>query len=310
MRRSNDDDMTVHRQLRTWFPLIRPFTLTAAAVPVLVGSALAAWDEEYAFRVLPFLALLLCAILIQAATNMLNEYFDYQRGLDTPESVGIAGTIVRGDLSAQTVLRGALVCLTGALLFGLYLVLAVSPWLLAVGAVSVLGAYVYSGGPKAVSSTPFGEAEVFVLMGLLLVGLGYYVHTETIAWGVVIAALPVSCLVAAILLGNNIRDMSGDAERGRRTLPIVFGRGVGISLLDVLVFGSFGCLVIAVLADAAPWAALLAFLSLPLAPVIARQFRATTVPAMLHPAVKGIARLHLVQGGLYATGVFLAAVVL
>jgi 1,4-dihydroxy-2-naphthoate octaprenyltransferase len=240
---------------------------------------------------------------------MLNEYFDYQRGLDTHESVGIAGTIVRGDLTARSVLNGALICLTGALIFGLYLVVAVSPWLLAIGAVSVLGAYVYSGGPKAVSSTPFGEAQVFVLMGLLLVGLGYWVHTEEMQWSVIIASLPVSCLVAAILLGNNIRDMTGDAERGRRTLPIVIGRRAGIAVLDGLVFGSFACLVVAVLLDAMPWAGLLGLLALPLAPAIGMRFRETDHPPSLHPAVKGIARLHLVQGLLVAIGIFIAAVV-
>jgi 1,4-dihydroxy-2-naphthoate polyprenyltransferase len=293
--------------IRVWFPLIRPFTLTAAAVPVMVGAALAGWDGAFGWD--RFIALLLCAVLIQAATNMLNEYFDYQRGLDNHESVGIAGSIVRGDLSADTVKRGAIVALTGALVFGLYLVIVVSPWLLVVGAVSVLGAYVYSGGPRAVAWTPFGEAEVFVLMGLLLVGLGYFVHTEDITASVVIAALPVSCLVAAILLGNNIRDMEGDEAKGRRTLPIVWGRYGGIAILMALLFGSYLMLVIAVLAGAAPWLALLAFASLPLAPPIIRRFRATTIPAALHPAVKGIARLHLVQGSLYALGVAVAAVV-
>jgi len=291
--------------IRIWFPLIRPFTLTAAAVPVMVGAALAGWDGEFGWD--RFVALLLCAILIQAATNMLNEYFDYQRGLDTHESVGIAGSIVRGDLSAGAVKRGAIVSLCGALLFGLYLVAVVSPWLLAIGTVSVLGAYVYSGGPRAIAWTPFGEVEVFVLMGLLLVGLGYYVHTEDMTASVLIAALPVSCLVAAILLGNNIRDMDGDEAKGRRTLPIVWGRYGGILILMALVFGSYVLLIVAVLAGAAPWLALFAFASLPLAPPIIRRFRATTIPTALHPAVKGIARLHLVQGSLYALGVTVAA---
>jgi 1,4-dihydroxy-2-naphthoate polyprenyltransferase len=296
---------TLRPHLAVWFPLIRPFTLTAAAVPVLLGSALARWDGHFAAS--HFLALLLAAMLIQAATNMLNEYFDYQRGVDTHESVGIAGSIVRGDLAATTVLRGALVSLSLALLCGLYLVVAVSPWLLLVGAVSVLGAWVYSGGPWAVSSTPFGEAEVFVLMGLLLVGLGYYVHTGTVTAAVLVASLPVSCLVAAILLANNIRDMDGDETRGRRTLPIVVGRYGGILILVALVFGAYLLLVVAVLAGAAPWLALLALASLPLAPAVIRRFRATTVPSALHPAVKGVARLHLVQGSLYAAGVALAS---
>jgi 1,4-dihydroxy-2-naphthoate octaprenyltransferase len=297
---------THHPFIRRWFPLFRPFTLTAAAVPVLVGGALAGWDGT--FHVDRFVALLLCAALIQAATNMLNEYFDYRRGLDTTESVGIAGSIVHGQLSAEAVLRGALLTLTAALVFGLYLVAVVSPWLLLVGAVSVLGAYVYSGGPKAVSSTPFGEAQVFVLMGLLLVGLGYYVHHETVTGQVLVAALPVSCLVAAILLGNNIRDMAGDAARGRRTLPIVSGRAAGVAILTALLFGAELLLVVAVLTGAAPWPALLGLLSLPLAPRIVARFRETALPSALHPAVKGIARLHLVQGTLYALGVTLATV--
>ena len=292
--------------LATWFPLIRPFTLTAAAVPVMVGAALAGWDGT--FHIDRFLALLLCAICIQAATNMLNEYFDYRRGLDTHESVGIAGSIVKGHLTAEAVKRGAIITLSLALLFGLYLVVTVTPWLLAIGAVSVLGAYLYSGGPKAIAWTPFGEAEVFVLMGLLLVGLGYYVHTEDITAGVLVAALPVSCLVAAILLGNNIRDMAGDAEKGRRTLVIVAGRSIGIAVLGGLIFGAYVLIVVAVLAGAAPWPALVALLSLPLAPDILRRFRATTTPTLLHPAVKNIARLHLVQGSLYALGVTMAAV--
>ncbi|HUG13828.1 MAG TPA: 1,4-dihydroxy-2-naphthoate polyprenyltransferase [Thermomicrobiales bacterium] len=300
------EPMTTPRdRIAVWLPLIRPFTLTAAAVPVLLGSALARWDG--AFAASSFVALLLAAMLIQAATNMLNEYFDYQRGVDTRDSVGIAGSIVRGDLAARAVLRGALVALSLALLCGLYLVVVVSPWLLLVGALSVLGAWAYSGGPRAVSSTPFGEAQVFVLMGLLLVGLGYYVHAGTVTGGVLVASLPVSCLVAAILLGNNIRDMDGDEARGRRTLPIVVGRWGGVMTLIALVCGAYLLLLLAVLAGAAPWLALLAFASLPLAPAVIRLFRSTTVPLALHPAVKGIARLHLVQGSLYAAGVTLAS---
>lgn len=296
----------MRQHIANWFPLIRPFTLTAGAVPVLVGAALAAWDGTfYADR---FAALLICSVLIQAATNMLNEYEDYHRGLDTHESVGNSGSIIFGHLTDRAVLRGALVTLSLALLCGLYLVITVTPWLLAVGAVSVLGAFLYSGGPKAVAWTPFGEAQVFVLMGLLLVGLGYYVHMETITVQVIVAALPVSFLVAAILLGNNIRDMVGDAEKGRRTLVIVAGRRVGIGVLAALLGGAYVVIVTAAFAGVVPWTALLALLSLPLAPGIIRRFQTTTVPVALHPAVKGIARLHLVLGCLYAVGIALATI--
>lgn len=297
---------TMHARIGVWLPLARPFTLTASIVPVAAGGALAAWDAT--FRLERFLALLAAAMLIQAATNMLNEYFDYRRGLDTQESVGIAGTIVRGHLPATTVLKGALCVLTGALLIGLYLVAALGPWLLVAGAVSGLAAWLYSGGPLPISATPLGEIEVFAIMGLLLVGLGYAVHTGTLPAWVLVAALPVACLVAAILLGNNLRDMAGDAARGRRTLAILIGRRAGLLLLAVLLYGSFACVVAAVGAGVVPAWALLALLALPLAPPIVKRFQATHVPAELHPAVKAIARLHLVQGLLYAAGIGLAAV--
>lgn len=287
-----------------WFPLARPFTLTATAVPVALGGALAAWDGT--FHVARFLALLAAAMLLQAATNMLNEYFDYQRGLDTHASVGIAGTIVRGHLTAREVLRGALLTMTVALLCGLYLAVVAGPWLLAAGAAAGLAAWLYSGGPHPISGTPFGELEVAIILGPFLVGLGYAVHTGTLPAGVVIAALPVACLVAAILLGNNVRDMDGDAERGRRTVAILWGRRNGIRLLDTLLYGSFVFILAGVVLGAVPGWALIAQLALPLAPPIGKRFRSTSVPRELHPAVKGIARLHLVQGALYTAGIVLA----
>lgn len=291
--------------LAVWLPLARPFTLTATAVPVLLGGALAAWDAT--FRLDRCIALLASAMLLQAATNMLNEYFDYQRGLDTQDSVGIAGAIVHGRLSAGDVLRGALVTMTVALLFGLYLGAVAGLWLLPAAGVGGLAAWCYSGGPRPVSGTPFGELLVALVLGPLLVGLGYAVHTGTLPGGVLLASLPVACLVAAILLGNNLRDMEGDAERGRRTFAIVFGRTAGLGLLAALLYGSFALLILAVALGAAPAWALLGLATLPLAPPVVRRFRATLAPIQLHPAVKGIARLHLLQGLLVAAGISIAA---
>src|SRR5215211_1458849 len=91
-----------------WFLLARPFSLTAAAVPVLFGTALAFKDGVFAWG--PFVAMLFGSLLIQAATNMFNEFYDEQRGLDAAETVGIAGSIVQGRMHARSVLVGALFC--------------------------------------------------------------------------------------------------------------------------------------------------------------------------------------------------------
>src|SRR5690625_1031308 len=70
---------------QVWWRLLRPHTLTASFIPVFVGTMFAYIDGH--FHLLLFLAMLIASILIQAATNMFNEYYDYKLGLDTEESV-------------------------------------------------------------------------------------------------------------------------------------------------------------------------------------------------------------------------------
>src|SRR5918994_3378597 len=208
-----------------WFRLARPFSLTASAVPVLFGTALALADGVFAWG--PFLAMLFGSFLIQAATNMFNEFYDEQRGLDTATTVGIAGSIVQGRVHARAVLVGALFCYTLALVLGIYLIV-VGGWpILVLGCLCALGGYLYSAGPRPIAYTPASEAAVFLYMGVLIVVIAYAVQTGTFPLYVPLAALPIGGPVAAILLANNIRDLRSDRRGGRRTLPIVAGPGNG-----------------------------------------------------------------------------------
>ena len=159
-----------------WFRLARPFSLTAAAVPVFFGTALAFKDGSFALG--PFFAMLFGSLLIQAATNMFNEFYDAQRGLDVAGTVGIAGSIVRGRVTARRVLAGALLCYTLALFLGIYLI-AVGGWpILVLGCLSALGGYLYSAGPRPLAYTPASEAAVFVFMGVLIVVIAYAVQAR------------------------------------------------------------------------------------------------------------------------------------
>src|SRR5699024_9912142 len=90
-----------------WWRLLRPHTLTASFIPVLVGTMYAVIADD-TFHLGLFIAMMLASILIQAATNMFNEYYDYILGLDTEQSVGIGGTIVRDGIKPKTVLNLAL----------------------------------------------------------------------------------------------------------------------------------------------------------------------------------------------------------
>lgn len=284
-----------------WFWLARPFSLTAAAVPVLFGSALAFNDGMFSFG--PFLAMLLASLLIQAATNMFNEFYDEQRGLDTAGSVGIAGSIVGGRMKARNVLVGALFCYTLALLFSIYLVYAGGWPVLVLGCLSALGGYVYSAGPRPIAYTPASEATVFVFMGLMIVVITYGVQTNSYPLYVPLAAIPIGTLVAAILLANNIRDLESDRRGGRNTLPVALGRQGGILVYRALLLAA--CLAVGalILFSIVPLAGGLVVLSLPLALKLWRDISATTIPERLDAVVKGTAGLHAVFGLLYATGV-------
>ena len=286
-----------------WFWLARPFSLTAAAVPVLFGSALALGDGGFVLGA--FLAMLLGSLLIQAATNMFNEFYDEQRGLDTATAVGIAGSIVRGRMQARTVLLGALFCYTLALFCGIYLI-SVGGWpILVLGCLCALGGYVYSAGPRPIAYTAASEAAVFVFMGVLIVVIAYAVQANEFPLYVPLAALPIGGPVAAILLANNIRDMDSDRRGGRRTLPIVFGRSGGIFVYRMLLLEAYVVVLALILTGVVSPVALLTLLSAPLAVRLWRGIAATTVPDRLDLVVKRTAGLHLVFGLLYTLGVVL-----
>jgi 1,4-dihydroxy-2-naphthoate octaprenyltransferase len=290
--------------LAEWFRLARPFSLTASAVPVLLGTALALGDGAFAWG--PFLAMLFGSILIQAATNMFNEFYDEQRGLDEAGTVGIAGTIVQGRMRARAVLLGALFCYTVALFLGIYLV-AVGGWsILVLGCLSALGGYLYSAGPRPIAYTPASEVAVFLFMGVVIVVIAYAVQNPgSFPLRVPLAALPIGGPVAAILLANNIRDMGSDRRGGRRTLPIVLGREVGVLIYRLLLLEAYIAAAALMAFRVVPLECALVFLSVSAALRLWRDIAVTTTPERLDPVVKRTAGLHLAFGLLYTAGVLL-----
>jgi len=288
-----------------WFRLARPFSLTAAAVPVFFGTALAFRDGTFAWG--PFIAMLSGSLLIQAATNMFNEFYDAQRGLDVAGTVGIAGSIVSGRVSSRRVLAGALLCYTMALFLGIYLI-AVGGWpILVLGCLSALGGYLYSAGPRPIAYTPASEAAVFVFMGVLIVVIAYAVQARGFPVYVPLAALPIGGPVAAILLANNIRDLVSDRRGGRRTLPVVFGREVAILVYRALLLEAYVAVAVLMALGVVPPECALVFPSVFAALRLWRDVASYSTPSRLDPVVKRTAGLHLVFGLLYTAGVLIGA---
>jgi 1,4-dihydroxy-2-naphthoate octaprenyltransferase len=287
-----------------WFRLARPFSLTASAVPVLFGTALALGDGAFAWG--PFLAMLFGSLLIQAATNMFNEFYDERRGLDVAGAVGIAGSIVQGRMHGRAVLLGALFCYTVALFLGIYLAVLGGWSILVLGCLSALGGYLYSAGPRPIAYTPASEVAVFLFMGILIVVIAYAVQDPgSFPLRVPLAALPIGGPVAAILLANNIRDMGSDRRGGRRTLPIVLGREVGVLIYRILLLEAYVASAALMAFGVVPLECALVFLSVSAALRLWRDIALTTTPERLDPVVKRTAGLHLAFGLLYTAGVLL-----
>ncbi|EGL83341.1 1,4-dihydroxy-2-naphthoate octaprenyltransferase [Caldalkalibacillus thermarum TA2.A1] len=288
---------------QVWWNLLRPHTLTASFIPVLIGTALTLKVTSINWTL--FAAMLIASILIQAATNMFNEYYDYQRGLDTKESVGIGGAIVREGVPPKVVLNLAIVLFAIAVLLGVYICLISSWWVALIGSISMAVGYLYTGGPYPLAYSPFGELAAGVFMGPVIILLAFYIQTGMVTLYSVLVSIPIAILVAAIMLANNIRDLDEDQAAGRRTLAILIGRKRAIQLLGAMfVFAYVWAVAMAVLTDASLWI-LLVLLSIPTALKAVRGFIGKTKPVEMMPAMKLTAQLHMRYGLLLSIALFL-----
>lgn len=286
-----------------WWRLMRPHTLTASFIPVSIGTALAISVQSFQFML--FVAMLLASLLIQAATNMFNEYYDYKRGLDTAESIGIGGAIVRDGVAPRVVLQLALLFYVISVALGIYICIESSWWVAVIGVISMAIGYLYTGGPIPIAYSPFGELFSGVFMGAIIIMITFYIQTGTMTWACVLISLSPTLLIGAINMSNNIRDLDGDKASGRRTLPILLGREKAIDFLSYVFIAAFGWMTVLVSFQVVvPWT-LLVLLSAPKAISAIKQFQRATKPIDMMPAMKATAQLNTWFGGLLVIGLLL-----
>lgn len=281
---------------RVWWQLTRPHTLTAAFAPVFLGTMISLAYGNGVLHFMLFFAMLTASILIQMATNMFNEYYDFKRGLDTEESVGIGGAIVRNGVKPKTVLNIALVLYGISVLIGIYICMMTS-WLLAVvGLISMLIGYLYTGGPYPIAYTPFGELVSGVVMGMFLILIAFYIQTGTVTVDAVLLSIPSMLLVAGIMLANNIRDLEGDKKSGRKTLAILTGRDHAITILMSFFIISYLWVIGLVISGQLTFWALLVLLSVRKPVKAITVFRKYSQPLQVMPAMKETAVTNTVFG--------------
>ncbi|MBL6956592.1 MAG: 1,4-dihydroxy-2-naphthoate polyprenyltransferase [Chlorobium phaeobacteroides] len=210
-------------RFQAWMLAIRPKTLPAGAVPVVVGTALAAVDG----KMLPIAAVvaLLCALGIQVATNFINEIYDFRKGADTADRLGPTRTVAAGLVSEKNMIVVSVFLLVAVFFMGLYLVYLAGWPILLVGLLSMFFAWAYTGGPFPIAYSGLGDLFVFIFFGLVAVGGTYYVQAQEVTFPVLTAAIAPGLFSVNILLVNNIRDIDTDRKVGKMTLPARIGGG-------------------------------------------------------------------------------------
>ena len=246
-----------------WVLAARPKTLSAAVVPVLIGSALAA-HEPTAVTWWVFACALVGAVLIQIATNLINDALDFKKGADTAERLGPVRVTQAGLLSADAVMLGAYVCLFGAALCGIPLIYRGSWPMIIIGVASIAMAYAYTGGPYPLAYHGLGEIFVLLFFGFIAVGGTFYAHSLQLTRSALLGGFAAGSLATVLLVINNVRDVDSDRRSNKRTTVVRFGERFARAEIAFFALVPFAA-VAAIAWIASRWWFLLTLMALPLA---------------------------------------------
>ena len=279
-----------------WIEGARPRTLPAAVSPVLAGTGVAAWThDEVWWKAALALAV---ALLLQVGVNYANDYSDGIRGTDDVR-VGPLRLVGSGVATPASVKRAAFLAFGLAAVVGLVLAASTAWWLVAVGAVSILAAWFYTGGTKPYGYLGLGEVMVFVFFGLVAVLGTQYVQAEELTWSGLAAAVGVGALACAILVANNLRDIPTDTGAGKRTLAVKLGDCNTRRLYAFL--GAVALVMLVRVCIATSWWAALGLVAL--VPLV-RATEMVTRKRATGPALIPVLQLTGVGELLYAAGIF------
>ena len=249
------------KRFRDWVMMTRLWSLTASTVPVAAGAALAALDGKFSWLMLALT--MVCGWMLHIATNLLNSYGDYMSGVDKDVETTSDTSLLTGLFQPAEVFRVGVGALIVAAALGIVATL-LSDWrLIGFAVVGVLGAGLYTTGLRY-KYWGLGVPFVFFLMGVLMVGAAYFAQTCTLTWPLIVLSLPISCLVAAILLGNDLRDLANDRDSNIRTTALFLGMRGARALFYALHLLPYLCVIGAVAVGMFPLGCLLPLLAAPM----------------------------------------------
>ena len=203
--------------MNKWILGARIKTLPAAIAPVIVGTSLA--DQ---IKVINALLALIVSLSLQIAVNYANDFSDGVRGTDT-NRIGPTRLVASNLATASSVKNASFISFFVAIIAGTLLAFNTSIWLIAVGLISILAAWGYTGGKKPYGYLGFGEVVVFIFFGIVATVGSYYVQVEQISSSALLLSIPMGSLSCAILVINNLRDLAQDKLVSKRTMAVKLG---------------------------------------------------------------------------------------
>jgi 1,4-dihydroxy-2-naphthoate octaprenyltransferase len=302
--------------IQLWWEGARPSYFVLPLMPALVGIVLA-WSQTITPRALlgnfhlsHFIGTILVLVLIQAGANLVNDYYDYLRGVDTSNILGPGGLLQQGLVRPQNVLIVGLVLLGVGALVGLIVAAVGGPIVYLLGLVGLVCAYFYSATSRALSSLALGELVAFLLFGPCITVGAYLVqggHQAAIAFSY---GIPLGLLAASVVHVNNMRDTEGDGQVGKHTLATLLGLTWSRAWFVVLLLGAFVVITFLGLPHRAPHLILLTWWTLPTLVVILTGVMRTDTHAGFHLVMRQVMRLEVMFAILLSVALLIQSLML
>lgn len=256
---------------KLWMMTIRAYAFPASVIPVLYGSLIAViLNKGIKFDFLIFFLTLIGAMCVHVGANIVNDMFDYKKGIDKENKergIPHGGSMVlsMGLVSYEKMKLIAIVFFAISLIIGVILWQMTGDWVLYLMIFGLFASIFYTATPLQLKYRALGDLMVFLAFGTGMTFGAYYVQTREFSWIPIILSIPLGFLIDAILHSNNIRDMKFDGSFGIKTIPILIGEKLSRYFYYFLIIGAYLSIVIFVIIGLLPWPALLNFITLPTA---------------------------------------------
>ncbi len=290
--------------LQVWWDGVRPAYLPLSIMPVLLGTTLA-WTQSITtktpfghLRFTHFVATLIAVVLLQIGAQLINDYYDYVRGIDTSNTFGPGELIQQGFVQPTRVLMLGIIALCIGTLIGAIVAISGGIYVLLFGVIGVLCAYLYSATTRSLSSIALGEVVSFLIFGPLITLGTYLVQINQIntpsrsqVISVLLYSIALGLFATAIIHVNNMRDAESDEQAHKHTLATLLGMRMSRALFFLLILGAYIIVIALGIPRNAPHLTLITLWTLPLLLVTMTGMLRADLSASLHLVMRQALKL-------------------